>query len=223
MQFLKLSTDLITDTNITANEFRIYTYLLSLYNAEKQCSYPSIDVISERLNISISTVKRSIKRLAELGYIVIEKRKGIAGNFNIYKRLKHLVDKVVSKKKASSKVGVDSDGNIPLDGQINLEDILNKCEDEEVEETTTEINVLDNNTNVRLARSVTNVDNSGFAKKVLSLANADLVRAAIREFKKKRGKTPTFLIKLLVDQYYKNEVNLSQALINLLKRDYIIA
>lgn len=87
MQFLKLSTDLITDKNITSNEFRIYTYLLSLYNEEKQCSYPSIDVISERLNISISTVKRSIKRLSELGYIAIEKRKGLAGNFNIYKKL----------------------------------------------------------------------------------------------------------------------------------------
>ena len=35
MQFLKLSYELITDKNITANEFRIYTYLLSLYNTEK--------------------------------------------------------------------------------------------------------------------------------------------------------------------------------------------
>lgn len=31
MQFLKLSYELIT-----ANEFRIYTYLLSLYNTEKK-------------------------------------------------------------------------------------------------------------------------------------------------------------------------------------------
>ena len=85
MQFLKLSHELITDKNITSNEFRVYTYLLSLYNEEKDCSYPSIDVISERLNISISTVKRSIKRLEDLKYISIEKRKGLAGNFNIYK------------------------------------------------------------------------------------------------------------------------------------------
>ena len=39
MQFLKLSHELITDKNITSNEFRIYTYLLSLYNEDKQCSY----------------------------------------------------------------------------------------------------------------------------------------------------------------------------------------
>lgn len=125
MQFLKLSTDLITDTNITSNEFRIYTYLLSLYNAEKQCSYPSIDVISERLNISISTVKRSIKSLAKLGYIAIEKRKGLAGNFNIYKKLKHLISNVVIKKK-TPKVGVDSNGENPIDGQISVEEALQR-------------------------------------------------------------------------------------------------
>lgn len=216
MQFLKLSTDLITDKNITSNEFRIYTYLLSLYNEEKQCSYPSIDVISERLNISISTVKRSIKKLQQLGYIVIEKRKGLAGNFNIYKKLKHLVNKVVAKKNVS-KIGVDSNGEIPIDGQVTIEEAL-----QEVEENVVEVNSLDNNSNVRLARSVTNIDNSGFAKKVISLADKELVRAAIKDFKKKRGKTPTFLIKILVDQYYKTGVNLSKPLLNLLKKDYII-
>ena len=30
MQFLKVSTKLITDKNVTANELRIYIYLLSL-------------------------------------------------------------------------------------------------------------------------------------------------------------------------------------------------
>lgn len=216
MQFLKLSTELITDKNITSNEFRIYTYLLSLYNEEKQCSYPSIDVISERLNISISTVKRSIKKLQQLGYIVIEKRKGLAGNFNIYKKLKHLINKVVAKKNVS-KIGVDSNEEIPIDGQVTIEEAL-----QEVEENVVEVNSLDNNSNVRLARSVTNIDNSGFAKKVISLADKELVRAAIKDFKKKRGKTPTFLIKILVDQYYKTGVNLSKPLLNLLKKDYII-
>ncbi|MBD7914198.1 helix-turn-helix domain-containing protein [Clostridium sp. Sa3CUN1] len=216
MQFLKLSTDLITDKNITSNEFRIYTYLLSLYNEEKQCSYPSIDVISERLNISISTVKRSIKKLQQLGYIVIEKRKGLAGNFNIYKKLKHLINKVVAKKNVS-KIGVDSNGEIPIDGQVTIEEAL-----QEVEENVFEVNSLDNNSNVRLARSVTNIDNSGFAKKVISLADKELLREAIKDFKKKRGKTPTFLIKILVDQYYKTGVNLSKPLLNLLRKDYII-
>ena len=218
MQFLKLSTDLITDTNITSNEFRIYTYLLSLYNIEKQCSYPSIDVISERLNISISTVKRSIKKLSELGYIAIEKRKGLAGNFNIYKKLKHLIEaKVTNKKDKALKVGVDSNGEKPLDGQVHIEEVL---EGEQAPEVTKQ-DIIDNHNNVRMARAVTNIDKSKFAKKILSLADEELVREAIRNFKKKKGKSATFLIKLLVDEYYKQGISLSSQLMNLLKRDYL--
>lgn len=218
MQFLKLSTDLITDTNITSNEFRIYTYLLSLYNIEKQCSYPSIDVISERLNISISTVKRSIKKLSELGYIAIEKRKGLAGNFNIYKKLKHLIEaKVTNKKDKALKVGVDSNGEKPLDGQVHIEEVL---EGEQAPEVTKQ-DIIDNHNNVRMARAATNIDKSKFAKKILLLADEELVREAIRNFKKKKGKSATFLIKLLVDEYYKQGISLSSQLMNLLKRDYL--
>lgn len=218
MQFLKLSTDLITDTNITSNEFRIYTYLLSLYNIEKQCSYPSIDVISERLNISISTVKRSIKKLSELGYIAIEKRKGLAGNFNIYKKLKHLIEaKVTNKKDKALKVGVDSNGEKPLDGQVHIEEVL---EGEQAPEVTKQ-DIIDNHNNVRMARAATNIDKSKFAKRILSLADEELVREAIRNFKKKKGKSATFLIKLLVDEYYKQGISLSSQLMNLLKRDYL--
>lgn len=218
MQFLKLSHELITDKNITSNEFRIYTYLLSLYNIEKQCSYPSIDVISERLNISISTVKRSIKKLSELGYIAIEKRKGLAGNFNIYKKLKHLIEaKVTNKKDKALKVGVDSNGEKPLDGQVHIEEVL---EGEQAPEVTKQ-DIIDNHNNVRMARAATNIDKSKFAKKILSLADEELVREAIRNFKKKKGKSATFLIKLLVDEYYKQGISLSSQLMNLLKRDYL--
>lgn len=105
MQFLKVAHELITDTNITANEFRIYTYLLSLYNNEKQCAYPSIELISKKVNISIATVKRSIKRLVELGYMIIEKKKGISGNFNTYKEFKYFIkNKVKTKKKKEVKL-----------------------------------------------------------------------------------------------------------------------
>ena len=214
MQFLKLSTDLITDKNITSNEFRIYTYLLSLYNEEKQCSYPSIDVISERLNISISTVKRSIKRLSELGYIAIEKRKGLAGNFNIYKKLKHLITNTVTKK--VSKVGVDSNGEKPLNGQISVEEALQNIEEES--KVKSKQDSIDNHNNVRMARAVTNIDNSNFAKKILSMADEELLREAIRNFKKRRGRNSTFLIQMLVDEYYKAGIKFSQGMLNLLRK-----
>ena len=217
MQFLKLSTDLITDTNITSNEFRIYIYLLSLYNIEKQCSYPSIDIISERLNISISTVKRSIKKLSELGYISIEKRKGLAGNFNIYKKLKHIITaKVSNKKDKAPKVGVDSNGEEPLDGQISVEEALQNIKEEP--RVQSKQNSIDNHNNVRMARAVTNIDNSNFAKKILSLVDEELLREAIRNFKKKRGKNATFLIQLVIDEYFKNGVELSKCLVNLLNK-----
>ena len=217
MQFLKLSTDLITDTNITSNEFRIYIYLLSLYNIEKQCSYPSIDIISERLNISISTVKRSIKKLSELGYISIEKRKGLAGNFNIYKKLKHIITaKVSNKKDKAPKVGVDSNGEEPLDGQISVEEALQNIKEEP--RVQSKQNSIDNHNNVRMARAVTNIDNSNFAKKILTLADEEVLREAIRNFKKRRGRNATFLIQMLVDEYYKAGIKFSQGMLNLLRK-----
>lgn len=214
MQFLKLSKDLITDKNITSNEFRIYTYLLSLYNVEKQCSYPSIDVISERLNISISTVKRSIKKLSELGYIAIEKRKGLAGNFNIYKKLKHLIASKVTNNKKAIKVGVDSNGEKTLDGQVAIEEVL---EEEQAPEATKQ-DIIDNHNNVRMARAVTNIDNSNFAKRILTIADEELLREAIRNFKKRRGRNATFLIQMLVDEYYKSGIKFSQGMLNLLRK-----
>ena len=209
MQFLKVSTKLITDKNVTANELRIYIYLLSLYNEEKKCSYPSIEVISERVHLSLSTVKRGIKRLSDLGYITIEKRKGLAGNFNIYKKLKHIITaKVINKKDKAPKVGVDSNGEEPLDGQISVEEALQNIKQ----------NSIDNHNNVRMARAVTNIDNSNFAKKILTLADEELLREAIRNFKKRRGRNATFLIQMLVDEYYKAGIKFSQGMLNLLRK-----
>lgn len=91
MQFFKLSYELINDTNITPSEYRIYTYLMSRYNAEKKCAYPSIEVISENTGVSIATIKRTIKSLSDKGYMIIEKKKGINGNYNTYKDFKHII------------------------------------------------------------------------------------------------------------------------------------
>ncbi len=206
MRFLKLSHELIIDKNITSNEFRIYSYLLSLYNVEKECSYPSMEVISDRLNISVATVKRSIKKLAELGYITVEKRKGLAGNFNIYKKLKHIIENI-------SKV---SKGEEPDEVIEATKELVENIQNENLEEV--KVSKIDNNTNVRLARAVTNIDKSNFAKKILSLADEELVREAIRSFKKKKGRNATFLIQMVVDEYYKAGIKFSQGMLNLLRK-----
>ncbi|MFR1783154.1 MAG: helix-turn-helix domain-containing protein [Sarcina ventriculi] len=222
MQFLKLSYELITDKNITANGFRIYTYLLSLYNTEKNCSYPSF---SKNLGICLSTVKKSIKRLEELGYIKIQKRKGLAGNFNIYKNLKHIVN--INKKAIKTKEIVKklNDKVFYKDEKVNDEnkenDTNNISNDKDAKsdeiENNHNKNNIDSHINVSLARAVTNVDNSNFAKKILSLANTEVVRETIKIFKKKRGKTPTFLISLMIDEYCRRGSNFPIGMSNLLK------
>lgn len=225
MQFLKMPYELITDKEITANEFRIYTYLLSLYNNKKNCSYPSLEVISEKLGICLTTVKKSIKRLADLEYITIEKRKGLAGNFNIYKNLKHINNKYKTYKKATkhNKIAeklkgkfLNKDKKVNKENDANNIDTTGKNKSENIENRRNKNNI-DSHINVSLARAVTNIDNSNFAKKILSLANENIVREAIKIFKKKRGKTPTFLINIMIDEYCRRGSEFPRGMFNLLK------
>ena len=121
IQFLQIDFNLITDTKITSNEFRIYAYLLSLYNDNKKCSYPSLETIANKLNISLTTVKKSIKRLAELGYMKIEKKKTDRGFFNTYTSFKNMIKKKINKKSSkkaedNKTTPIDSNGEKPLDG-----------------------------------------------------------------------------------------------------------
>ena len=99
--------------------------------------------------------------MEKLGYIIIEKRKGLAGNYNVYKKLKHLISTKVVANNKSNKVKVDGNsGNIEtsLDGQVAVEYDLDL-------DVVREIESLDINSNVRLARSVVNIDNSGLLRK----------------------------------------------------------
>lgn len=99
MRFLKVQNELITDNNITSNEFRVYVYLLSLYNEKEKCAYPAIETIAGNINISEATVKRSIKKLVELGYMIIAKKKGNSGNYNTYRELKYLTKNITETTK----------------------------------------------------------------------------------------------------------------------------
>ena len=103
IQFLQIDFNLITDTKITSSEFRIYAYLLSLYNDNKKCSYPSLETIANKLNISLTTVKKSIKRLVELRYMKIEKKKTDRGFYNTYTSFKNMIKKKFNKKSNEEK------------------------------------------------------------------------------------------------------------------------
>lgn len=126
MQFLKVAHELITDTKITSNEFRIYAYLMMLYNEKNGCSFPSMETIADKLGLSKRTVVTSIKKLEEFEYIKVEKQKAKIGNYNKYVNFKYLM---TSKRKAHGKevpvnpVPVDSEGKKPIDNQIHITDI----------------------------------------------------------------------------------------------------
>lgn len=204
IRFLKVDLDLIEDENLTANELRVYLYLLTKYNTEKKCAYPSLETISEKINMSLSTVKRAIKKLEELEYVSVEKRKGLSGNFNIYKDIKHFIGNISKDKEVTNEENINPE-------------IIEKSDEEVIAPVGTTGNKIDNHQNVRLARSVTNIDKSKFAKTVLTMCDEEIVREAIRNFKYKKGKSATFLIQLIVDEYFKAKVNFSNRLFNLLK------
>ncbi|MDY4079518.1 MAG: helix-turn-helix domain-containing protein [Clostridium sp.] len=194
MKFLKLSHDLIIDTNITSNEFRIYTYLLSLYNENKKCAYPSIETISNKLNISVATVKRSIKKLVELGYMIIEKKKGVAGNYNTYKELKHLIKNVANTTKRVVKNVVNKVVN-----ERNLV-IVSDCKESGVQLEIEELNPYSKEHQAKISLVLKNVKNLT-EKQIFLIGDMDLetLRKAIFRFKKST-KTHTFAF--LVECYY---------------------
>lgn len=227
MQFLKLSYELITDKNITSNEFRIYTYLMSLYNDKQGCSFPSIEVIAERTTISMATVKRSIKNLVELGYMIVEKQKAKIGNFNKYTNFKHLVlDKESATKTEIKKVSpVDSNGEVPVEGQIHISEVEEDIEKFEIM-TPAERKEHDqlNNDSVRIARKYTDVDGNGYAIAILACLDAEIVKEAGYRFKNqlelgnlKLNCVSNFL-RVIVDKYYEKGINFPTKAFNMLKK-----
>ena len=222
MQFLKLSYELITDKNITSNEFRIYTYLMSLYNEKQGCSFPPIEVIAERTTISIATVKRSIKKLVELGYMVVEKQKAKIGNYNKYTKFKHLVSdkKLVAKK---SKGGGKKEA--PVEGQIHISEVIDDVEKVEIK-TPAERKEYDqlNNASVRIARKYTDVDGNGYGISILACLDAEIVREAGYRFKnqlelgKLKLNCMSNFLRVVVDKYFEKGIDFPTKVFNMLKK-----
>ena len=224
MSFVMVDRNLVTDKNINANEYRVHTYLLLMYNKDKACAFPSIEVMAKELNMSVSTVKRCIKKLQDLGYVEVSKRKGLAGNFNIYKKLKHLIVRNNKGAKTPTEATIINEENAEK-VETNFEGNYVDCRGNEknsdcsyIDHRSEEQKELDNNVNVRLARSVTNIDKSNFAKTILSMADEELVREAIRNFKAKKGKSATFLISILVDEYFKASMKFPVKMLNMLRK-----
>ena len=69
--FTQISNDVYKMTN--GNEFKIYCYLCSNYNRALGYAFPSLTTISSDTSVGLTTVKKCIKRLEEIGLIKIYK------------------------------------------------------------------------------------------------------------------------------------------------------
>ncbi len=219
MQFLKLSTDLITDTNITSNEFRIYTYLLSRYNEEKDCAYPSIEVISERVGISERTVSTSIKNLVKLGYMRIEKKSGVNGNFNTYKKFKYLINGIVKVTKKVVKTATEKAKEVIRDKKpLIVSDCKERGIQMEIEEITPFTQEHQQKISLILKQGIKLTE-----KQMWLIGDMDLetLREAIRLFKKKNGRKFALLINLYLDAAEKNLIDISKDIERYLCGSYI--
>lgn len=66
--------DIVFDTRITGNDYKLYIYL-RIYGGQSNIAFPSLKRISKELNMSINTVRKSLKSLEENGYLKIVTRR----------------------------------------------------------------------------------------------------------------------------------------------------
>lgn len=183
VQFTQVPNTIIKDKKTSSNEKVIYIYLLSLYNDVKKCSYPSLETISNALNISVTTVKKSIKNLVNLGYMKIEKEKCSKGYFNIYKNFKHLITGGKKRKSVKKKddIPVDSNGEKPLDGQVHADELLESAAPELQANDLTSIDPKE----IELVSNETGLEENQ-AKELLKIANTSRI-LEVYEYSKDRA------------------------------------
>lgn len=155
--------------------------------------------------LSVNTFDKVIKELRQAGLVFQYTEK--QGKKNVYWYSTNEL-----------KVGIDSNGNKPLENQIDLTEITGESEKVEAVKQSRQTKI-DNHENVRLVRSIkdVNIDKSKFDKDILTFADSDLVRSAVKAFKKKAkyNKNNRFLCaktfrNILIQEYYnaKKDFNL---------------
>jgi len=87
--FIKISTELRRRTDLSSTEKMILGYLLS-YQSNNLVCYQTEDEISIELGLSLSTLKRSIVNLIQLGIIIKEKASKYTGKRQ-YKNRKAII------------------------------------------------------------------------------------------------------------------------------------
>lgn len=112
--FTKLTAHAIeyVDNGLSSTDLAVMAGLFSFFHNSKRGGFPSQESIAERARVSVRTVKRSIKRLEECGYIKVEHRfKGGRQWSNIY----HAIDDYMEifPPGRTNEAGEEDAGDIP--------------------------------------------------------------------------------------------------------------
>ena len=85
-KFTTILNKIITDKGISGNEFKILCYLCMRADNDNSC-FPSLDTIHQDTGIGLTTVKNTIPKLVNAGYIVKVNRKKRSGcsTSNLYR------------------------------------------------------------------------------------------------------------------------------------------
>lgn len=101
-----ISNTIWEDDNLSHSEFRVLTYLIRMYNAELEYSYPSRNTIIKKCHLSEKTLNKVLNDLESKGYITRKKLTSSTGWYNIYFIHRHIVkkDKTFIPSKGKSNV-----------------------------------------------------------------------------------------------------------------------
>ena len=132
--YLKFRNAIKKDTELNLEEAYLLEVLFDYYNTDCGYAFPPYELLMEDLKTKRrAKISKLLKSLVKKGYISIKKN----GKKNNYYLLKYLfLSTSKSKVKQKEYAPVDSNGNIPVDGQIHVEDFLNTKEQQEVIEIT---------------------------------------------------------------------------------------
>ncbi|EEP53130.1 helix-turn-helix domain-containing protein [Clostridium butyricum] len=128
--YLKFRNSIKEDTNLNLEESYLLEVLFDYYNTSCGYAFPPYEILMHDLKTKRrAKISKLLKSLEKKGYISINKK----GKKNIYYILKYLfLNKSNSKVKQKHNAPVDSNGNIPVEGQMHVEEIINTKEHEEV-------------------------------------------------------------------------------------------
>lgn len=102
--------DILFDKKLTGNDKVIYLYL-KMYGGQNKLAFTGLERISEEMNMSINTIRKSLESLQEHGYLKITKEKQKHGyflnNYHIYDPFNNVT--IETKKELSSKEDSSTD------------------------------------------------------------------------------------------------------------------